>query len=203
MSVTALPHAFREFAARAILDEEADRAQAAATLYDALGDALVAIRYAADLVATGRADINALDEPVRAALAAFQHAHRDGQAHALTAGLRAALRRLPARFAGDRLDDGTPELRLLVTADDAALDELPPAVAVLLQRIAEVVLRGAVGRATLRATSDGSRVKLCVESAEIAYDASELDRWSRRANALGGDLVVQSGGVELDLPILP
>lgn len=203
MSVVALPYAFRDFAARVILDEEADRAQAAAALYDSLGDALVAIRYATELVRAGRADGSALDEPVRAALTAFQHAYRDSQAHALTIGLREALRRLPERFDGNRPDDGMPELRVSVVADDAELDALPPAVAVLVERIAAMALRGAVGLAKLRATSDGSRVKLCVESAEIAYDASELERWSRRASALGGDLVVQSGGVELDLPILP
>ncbi|HMC68041.1 MAG TPA: hypothetical protein VKJ07_02705, partial [Mycobacteriales bacterium] len=203
LAVAADPTAAAWSAARAILDEEADRAQAAATLYDGLGDALVAIRYAAELVSGGRAGVGALDEPVRAALMAFHHAHRDGQAHALTVGLRAALRQLPARFAGDRLDDGMPELRLNVIADDVELDELPPSIAVLVQRIAEVVLRGAVGQASLRATSDGSGVKLWVGSAEIAYDASELSRWSRRASALGGDLAVRSGGVELDLPIPP
>lgn len=190
-------------AARSILDEEADRAQVAAALSEGLGEPLVAIRYAAELVAAGRADASALDEPVRAALTAFQHALRDGQAHALTVGLRAALHRLPERFAGDRLDDGMPELRVSVTAEDPELDELPPAVAVLVQRVAEVVLRGAVGHANLRVTIAGFGVKLLVESAEIAYDASELNRWSRRASALGGDLVARSGGVELEVPIPP
>ena len=190
-------------AARSILDEEADRAQSAAVLSEGLGDALVAIRYAAELVAAGRTDVSALDEPVRAALTAFHHAHRDGQAHALTVGLRAALNQLPERFAGDRLDDGMPELRVSVTAADARLDELPPAVAVLVQRIAEMALRGACGQANLRVSIGGSRVKLLVESAEIAYDASELGRWSRRASALGGDLLARSGGVELEVPIPP
>jgi len=190
-------------AARAILDEEADLAQASAVLSEGVGDALVAVRYAADLVAAGRADAGALDEPVRAAMTAFQHVHRDGQAHALTVGLRAALHQLPERFAGDRLDDGMPELRVFVLADDAELDDLPPAVAVLMQRVAEVALRGAVGHANLRATIAGSGVKLLVESAEIAYDASELGRWSRRASALGGDLVARSGGVELEVPLPP
>jgi hypothetical protein len=190
-------------AARSILDEEADRAQAATALSGGLGDALVAIRYAADLVAAGREDAGVLDEPIRAALTAFHHAHRDGQAHALTVGLRAALHQLPERFAGDRLDDGVPELRVSVTADDAELDDLPPSVAVLVQRVAEVALRGAVGQADLRVTIAGSRVKLLVESAEIAYDASEMGRWLRRASALGGDLVARSGGVELEVPIPP
>ena len=203
IALAADPAAAAWSAARSILDEEADRAQAAAALSERVGDALVAIRYAAELVAAGRADVGALDEPVRAALTAFQHAHRDGQAHALTVGLRAALHQLPERFAGDRLDDGMPELRVSVAAQDAALDELPPSVAVLVQRTAEVALRGAVGHANLHVFIAGSRVKLLVESAEIAYDASELSRWSRRASALGGDLVARSGGVELEVPLSP
>jgi hypothetical protein len=71
------------------------------------------------------------------------------------------------------------------------------------QRVAEAALRGAVGQASIRASFDGLRVKLCVESAEIAYDASELDRWGRRASALGGHLRLRLDGVELDLPVPP
>jgi len=52
----------------------------------------------------------------------------------------------------------------------------------------------------VRAGCDGKTVKLWVESAEIAYDASELTRWGRRARALGGDLWLRPDGVELSLP---
>ena len=187
-------------AGRAVLDEEADRAQVAATLLDGVGEALVSVRYAAELVGTGNADPAALDEPVRAALAAVRHAHRDLRAHALEAGLRAALHELPSRWAGDRPDDGMSELRLSVDADDPKLDALAPPVAVTVQRVAEAALRGASGQATVRASCAGERVKLCVESAEIAYDASELNRWARRAVALGGDLRLRPDGVELSLP---
>jgi hypothetical protein len=187
-------------AGRAVLDEEADRAQVAATLLDGVGEALVSIRYAAELVAAGRDDPAALDEPVRAALAAVRQAHRDLRAHALEDGLRAALRNLARRWAGDRPDDGMSELRLSVEADDPGLDALAPPVAVTVQRVAEAALRGASGRATVLAFRHGERVKLCVDSAEIAYDASELNRWVRRAQSLGGDLWLRSDGVELSLP---
>ena len=185
---------------RAVLDEEADRAQVAATLLGGVGEALVSVRYAAELVAAGREGRSALEEPVRAALAALRHAQRDLRAHALESGLRAALLELPERWAGDRPDDGMPELRLSVTADDPGLDALAPPVAVTVQRVAEAALRGATGRAWVRASCDGQRVKLRVDSAEIAYDASELDRWARRALALGGDLRRRPDGVELSLP---
>jgi hypothetical protein len=187
-------------AGRAVLDEEADRAQVAATLLEGVGQALVSVRYAAELVAAGRDEPAALDDPVRAALAAVRQAHRDLRAHALEAGLRAALRELPERWAGDRPDDGMSELRLSVEADDPGLDSLAPPVAVTVQRVAEAALRGASGQATLLAFRHGERVKLCVDSAEIAYDASELNRWARRAQALGGDLWLRSDGVELSLP---
>ena len=188
-------------AGRAVLDEEAARAEVAATLLDGVGQALVSVRYAAELVLAGRVDAAALDESVRAALAALRTAHRDLRAHALEAGLRPALQELPARWAGDRPDDGMPELRLSVHADDPGLDRVAPPVAVTIQRVAEAALRGATGCATLRATCAGRRVKLSVQSAEIAYDASELDRWARRALALGGDLRLRPDGVELDLPV--
>jgi hypothetical protein len=187
-------------AGRAVLDEEADRAQVAATLLDGVGEALVSVRYAAELVAAGRVEPAALDEPVRFALAALRQAHRDLRAHALETGLRAALRELPQRWAGDRPDDGMSELRLSVEADDPGLDEVAPPIAVTVQRVAEAALRGASGRAALRAFRLGETVKLCVDSAEIAYDASELSRWTRRAQALGGDLRLRPDGVELSLP---
>jgi hypothetical protein len=170
-------------AGRAVLDEEADRAQVAATLLNGVGEALVSVRYAGELVAAGQVEAAALDEPVRAALAALRHAHRDLRAHALEAGLRAALRELPDRWDGDRPDDGMSELRLSVEADDPGLDTVSPPIAVTVQRVAEVALRGASGRAALRAFRAGETVKLCVDSAEIAYDASELNRWARRVQA--------------------
>ena len=187
-------------AGRAVLDEEADRAQVAATLLDGIGEALVSVRYAAEMVGAGRVEPAALDEPVRAALAAVRHAHRDLRAHALEAGLRRALRELADRWAGDRPDDGMSELRLLVEADDPRLDAIAPPVAVTVQRVAEAALRGASGQAVIRAFCADQRVKLFVESAEIAYDASELNRWTRRVHALGGDLRLRPDGVELSLP---
>jgi signal transduction histidine kinase len=187
-------------AGRAVLDEEADRAQVAATLLDGVGEALVSVRYAAEMVGAGRVEPAALDEPVRAALAAVRHAHRDLRAHALEAGLRSALRELSERRAGDRPDDGMSELRLLVDADDPQLDAISPPVAVTVQRVAEAALRGASGQAVIRAFCADQRVKLFVESAEIAYDASELNRWARRVHALGGDLRLRPDGVELSLP---
>jgi hypothetical protein len=187
-------------AGRGVLDAEADRAQVAAAMHETVGQALVTLRYTAEQVAAGRAGAGQLDEPVRAAMAAFRVAHRDLRAYALDAGLRSALREMSVRGGGDRPADDRPALRVEVCAEDPALDALAPPVAVTVQRVAEAALRGAAGKATVAATYDGRGVKLRVESAEIAYDASELDRWARRASALGGELRVTLAGVELDLP---
>ncbi len=189
-------------AGRAVLDAEADRAQIAAALHESVGRNLVAVRYAADL-ATGGDPGDDLDEPIRAALTAFRVARRDLRAHSLEAGLRAALRELAVQAAGDRPADGRSALRLSVDARGRALDQLPPAVAVTVERVAQAALRGATGRAALTVHCSGHEVKLRVESAEIAYDASELDRWARRVSALGGQLRLGVDGVELDLPIEP
>jgi signal transduction histidine kinase len=190
-------------AGRAVLDEEADRAHVAAALLETVGTAMVTVRYAAEQVAAGRAAAGDLDEPVRAALAAVREAHRDLRAHALEAGLRAALEGLAAQTRADRPDDGRPPLRLSVEASDPALDAVAPPVAVTLERTAQAVLRAAAGHARLWAGVDGSTVKLRVESADNAYDAGELDRWARRVSALGGTLRTGPGGVELDLPAQP
>jgi hypothetical protein len=187
-------------AGRAVLDEEAERAQLAASMDEGIGQALVTIRYAADQVAAGRADPAALDEPIRVALEAFRLAQRDLRAQALDDGLRAALRGLAVRSGGDRPADGQPALRVTVEARDAALDAVAPPVAVTVQRIAEAVLRSASGRVAVFATCDGRGVKLRVDSADIGCDASELDRWARRSRALGGRLDVRPDGVELRLP---
>ena len=190
-------------AGRVVLDAEADRAQIAADLLEGVGHALVSVRYAAELVARGRAAESSLDEPVRAALLAVRQAHRDLRAHALEAGLRVALRELADRCGADRPDDGRRPLRVTVEAEDPRLDDVPPPVAVTVQRVAETVLRGASGQARVCAVVDGPTVKLRVESADKAYDASELVRWARRVSALGGVLTDQVGGVEVSLPAQP
>ena len=109
---------------------------------------------------------------------------------ALGDGLRAALGELRERGA-------------TVDAADQALDDVPPAAAVLVERVAEAVCRQLSGRARITASADGFSVKLQVESADNAIDASELERWSRRAHALRGELRHWPGGVELSLPTAP
>ena len=190
-------------ASRSILDAEADLAQAAGDLHATVGQALVAVRYTADRVATGHAPAASLDEPIRAAVDAFRRIHRDLRAHALEAGLRAALREIALREGGDRPDDGRPPLTVSIDAEDPALDLVPPAVAVAVQRVAEAALRGSTGQAQVSVRITPTGVKLTLECADIAYDASELDRWSRRASALGGHLRPCPQGVELELPGQP
>jgi hypothetical protein len=187
--------------ARAVLDTEAELAQAAGDLHALVGRALVTVRYAADQVAAGKADAASLDEPIRAAIAAFRHVHRDLRAHSLEAGLRVALREIALREGGDPPDDGRPPLAVTVDADDPALDTVPPAIAVAVQRVAEAALRGATGHARVAVRCTLMGLKLTVQCADIAYDASELDRWSRRVSALGGNLRSRPHGVELDLPV--
>jgi len=190
----------RKQAGQAVLDAEADRAQLAASLNDRVAHDLVALHYTAERVREGRADPADLREPARAALTAYRLAQRDVRSHALQAGLRAALAEVAGRVAADRPDDGQPGLRVTVVADDPGLDRLPPPIAVTLERVAEALLRGATGQASLRAAVEGPTVKLRADSADIAYDASELDRWTRRVEALGGHLRADPDGVELTLP---
>ena len=190
----------RRQAGQAVLDAEADRAQLAASVDDRVAHDLVALHYTAERVRAGLADPADLREPARAALAAYRLAQRDVRSHALQAGLRAALAEVASRAAADRPDDGQPGLRVTVTADDPRLDQLSPPIAVTLERVAEALLRGATGQASLRAAVEGRTVKLRADSADIAYDASELDRWNRRVEALGGLLRADPDGVELTLP---
>ena len=114
--------------------------------------------------------------------------HKGGEGADL--GLRAALGELRERGA-------------TVVATDKALDEVPPAVAVLVERVAEAVCRQLGGRTRITASADELSVKLRVESADNGIDASELERWRRRAHALRGELRHWPGGVELSLPTAP
>lgn len=161
-------------AAQAVLDAEADMALAAAELDD-VADAIVALRHV---------EPDGVSEGVAAALAQLRDVQRGLRAVSLEAGLRAALARLDAE----------------VDADDPALDHLPPAVAALLQRVAEAVARGGDGRARITAEMDSTAVKLRAQPADKGYDAFELSRWTRRVVALGGELRHSPEGVEVCLP---
>jgi hypothetical protein len=194
------PAAARRQAGQAVLDSEADRAQLATALHDRVARDLVALHYTAELVRQGKAAPGDLREPARAALTAYRQAQRDLRTHALEAGLRSALAELGTRVAADRPDDGQPPLRLTIRANDPQLDELPPPVAVTIERVAEAVLRGATSQASVFAAVEGQTVKLRVDSADIACDASEMDRWNRRVSALGGLLRSDPDGVTLTLP---
>jgi hypothetical protein len=188
-------------AAAVVLDAEADRWDVVAALRDPLEHALVALRYAVDAVAAGTAPASSLGRGVDVTLTALRQAERDARSHALAGGLRVALRDLAARYSGDRLADGRPALAVSVVADDAALDLVAPALAVTVERVADAALRDAAGTAALVATCDGCEVKLSVKAADTSYDAGELDRWSRRADGLGGRLSVRPDGVDLQLPV--
>jgi hypothetical protein len=165
-------------AAQVILDSEADRALVAAELDESVAEALVALRH----VGAGR-----VDESASVALADVRRIARELRARALDEGLRRALAGLESRGAR-------------VQAEDPALDALAPAVAVLVQRVAEATCRAAVGSAQVNARVEDKTVKLWVESADNAIDASEVERWRRRARGLHGELTQRPWGVELTLP---
>lgn len=164
-------------AAQAVLDAEADRAQLFADI-DELREALVALPH------TESANV---PKATAAALSAVREIGRELRVTALADGLRHALAELAKAGA-------------YVAADDPALDRLAPAVAVVVERVAEAATRGAVETAHIVATVAGGWVKLSAESADNSVDASELERWSRRAHALGGDLRQRPGAIELTLP---
>jgi hypothetical protein len=167
-----------DVAARAVLDAEADLALVAAELAETVAESLVALRH------TDPAQVR---DAATAALAEVRRIARDLRAAALGDGLRFALHALRERGA-------------TVCAEDPALDLVPPAVAVIVERVAEAVCRQAAGSPRITAFMEDSTVKLRVESADNAVDASELERWRRRAHALRGELRHSTGGVELSLP---
>lgn len=166
--------------ARAVLDVEADFALLAADLDESLGEALVALRHT---------DAAHVDEALAAALTVLRRLRRDLRATALHDGLRQALAELAA-----------PDVKVL--ARDPRLDELPPAAAVLVERVAETLVRDAVGPVQITADMDEQMVKLSVESADNLIDASELERWRRRVQAMRGSLEQQQGIVLLRVPVL-
>lgn len=164
-------------AAQQVLDGEADRAQLAAEIDERLGDALVAL---------GHTTPDRLPDALAAAREAVREIRRDLRATALHGGLRRAL--LELRRPGVR-----------VNASDPRLDTVVPAVAVVVERVAEAATRG-VDRAHISAGFEGGQVKLRVESADNAGDAFEIERWARRVRALHGELEHWLGGLELRLP---
>ena len=167
-----------EAAARALLDAEADLALVAAELDETVAESIVALRHT---------DPDKVRAAAAASLVEVRRIGRRLRAQALGDGLRAALGALA-------------EWGAVVHAADPALDEVPPAVAVLVERVAEAACRSAVGKVRIAASVGASMVKLAVESADNEIDASEVERWRRRARALHGELRHWTDGVELTLP---
>jgi hypothetical protein len=165
-------------AARALLDAEADLALVAAELEETVASSIVALRHT---------DPDRVCAAATASLAEVRRIGRRLRAQALGDGLRAALIALR-------------EWGVTVEVGGAALDTVPPAIAVLVERVAQAACTTAVGKVHIRASADGSEVKLWVESADNEIDASEVERWRRRARALHGELRHWPGGVELSLP---
>lgn len=166
-------------ASQAVLDLEADRAQIAAEL-DVVADALVRAKHSA----IEPADVDAVEH----ALTLLRREQRRLRAQSLDAGLASALQ----------------QAGLTVLGDVERLAAIPPALAVAVQRVAEALRREASGDSDeagqISVEFTDLVVKFRLDSAEKIRDASELDRWGRRVSALGGELSVQPGGVELRLP---
>ena len=165
-------------AAQALLDAEADLALVAAELEESVAASLVALRHT---------DPDLVRAAATASLAEVRRIGRRLRAQALGDGLRAAL--------ADLRDWGAA-----VDAQAAALDDAAPAVAIMVERVAQAACRSADGKVRIWATADKRAVKLRVESADNEIDASEVERWRRRAHALRGELRHWAGGVELILP---
>jgi hypothetical protein len=165
-------------AARALLDAEADLALVAAELEETVAESIVALRHT---------DPDNVRAAATASLAEVRRIGRRLRAQALGDGLRAALGAL--RGWGVTVD-----------AADPALDAVAPAVAVLVERVAQAACGAAIGAVHVHAVGSGPEVKLRVASADNEIDASEVERWRRRARALHGELRHWSGGVELTLP---
>jgi hypothetical protein len=175
----ATPEGQERAATQAVLDLEADRAQIAAEL-DVVAEALVAAKHGA--LEPGDVD-------------AIEHAHTL---------LRREQRRLRAQTLDAGLASALQHHGFAVIGDAGRLASLPPAVAVVVQRVAEALGRAPSGqpdeRGQISVEVTELAVKFRLDSADNIGDATELDRWCRRVSALGGELLVQRGGVELKLP---
>jgi hypothetical protein len=184
-----------------MLDAEADLAAVASLLRDTVGQALVAARYAADLAVLGRLPVEAVPEALQAALRALGGVLGDLRSRAVDGRLGAALRELSGvRSAADD-GEGSDAVQVVVRAEDPALDELPASVGMLALRVVLAALARPPATVRVNARVIDDRLKLDVTCAENPYDAPTLERWARRASALGGLLECHDHGVSLTVPV--
>lgn len=187
--------------AQALLDAEADRADMAAQLHDTVGQALVAARYSADLVLAGQVDPQTVADGLAAALWSLRACLHDLRGRAADGRLGSVLTDLARDYASRRAagEGDLPVVRLR-GVDAPGIDRLPAPVAVLGHRVVEAALAGVTGHVTVTVAVRSNRLKLSVEGAENPCDTGALDRWTRRASALGGELVQVWNGVRLEVP---
>lgn len=165
----------------ATLDEVAD------ALHDGPVQTLVAARYAADAAVRG-GDPALTRDAVQAALLALRRTlwhlrPRGGQ------GLGPALTAL-----SERLDEaGNPPLR---THCDAGV-ALSTAAASTAYRLVQLVTMGSTGPVHVAVRREAGRVVVAVDGGAPLADP---ERWSRRVQAVGGDLICNPGRLWLSLP---
>jgi hypothetical protein len=179
----------RHLEADAFLAAEQDRAELADLLHDGPVQQLVFARYAADAAVRG-ADPRGARDAVQGALVDLRrylwHLRPRG------ADLPVALEQLSSRLA----ESGQ---RLLVLCAHPGSDGLQPAGAALAYRLIQsVVLSGDSTQAPL-----GVVLRRHDDGIVIVIDGTvpRLDRWRRRATALGGSLCPTPEGLRLALPL--
>ncbi|MFL6138365.1 MAG: hypothetical protein ACJ74O_11250 [Frankiaceae bacterium] len=174
-----------------VLDEEADRAQIAADLHEGAVGSLIAARHA---LATGH-DGGAVGAVVQRAMRELRRVVTAQRARGIDGDLIRALRGLV-----DELRGSGRRATLSVTGLPRA--GVSPACAVVAHRVAAAAVDGSTGRPVIAVTGCGEEAfTVSVTGAADPHDAGALDRWSRRARALGGDLERHPDGVVLRLPV--
>lgn len=176
-------------AGRLVLDEEAERAEIAATLHEGPVASLVAARYAID----SGADSVAVRRIVDHSLTELRRIVTPLRAHSGHGGLDRGLRRLVTEAA-----DAGCTVSLVVTAGLG--DALEPACAVAAYRVVAAALNGVAGPAHVAVEPADEEIVVTVTGASDPVDAGALDRWAVRVGALGGRLERHSDGVTLLLP---
>jgi hypothetical protein len=174
-----------------VLDEEAERAEVAAVLREGPLASLVAARYALD-TGSERSAVRAVVQQALRELRRVVVAQRAGGVDGdLARGLRGLVEDL--RHSGCRVD-------LLIA--DLPAGSVPPSAAVTAYRVVAAALNGVSGRPSVIVTGDVAAECLIVSvtGARDPHDAGALDRWARRARALGGSLERHPDGVVLRLP---